>query len=137
MTLSDLARVIAVVKTAPRDLSMPTIRRRLRFLTQIGLGYLHLDRVAGSLSAGEAQRIRLASILGSGLTSLTLLLDEPTRGMHSSEVEALLGALKSLRDEGTRDRRRNDLQVMRAADYLIDMGPEAGQVVAGLWHEDS
>jgi excinuclease ABC subunit A len=128
MTLRELKQVMEAAKTTSRDLSLPTIRRRLEFLTQVGLGYLHLDRVAGTLSAGEAQRIRLASILGSGLTSLTLLLDEPTRGLHSSEVDALLGALKVLRDEGnTVVVVEHDPQVMRAADYLIDMGPDAGQ----------
>jgi excinuclease ABC subunit A len=128
MTLRELKQVMKAVKTTSRDLSLPTIHRRLEFLTQVGLGYLHLDRVAGTLSAGEAQRIRLASVLGSGLTSLTLLLDEPTRGLHPSEVDALLGALKVLRDEGnTVVVVEHDPQVMRAADYLIDMGPEAGQ----------
>ncbi len=128
MTLRELKRVMAEVETAPRDLSMPLIRRRLEFLTQVGLDYLHLDRVAGTLSAGEAQRIRLAGILGSGLTSLTLLLDEPTRGLHPSEVEALLSALKILRDEGnTVVVVEHDLQMMQAADHLIDMGPEAGE----------
>jgi excinuclease ABC subunit A len=128
MTLRELKRVLAGVKTTPRDLSLPTVRRRLEFLEQVGLGYLHLDRIAGTLSAGEAQRIRLASILGSGLTSLTLLLDEPTRGLHPSEVEAMLGALTALREEGnTIVVVEHDPQVMRSADHLIDMGPEAGQ----------
>jgi excinuclease ABC subunit A len=104
-----------------------TISRRLRFLAAVGLGYLHLDRVAGTLSAGEAQRIRLASLLGSGLTSLTLLLDEPTRGLHPSEVNALLEALESLRDEGnTVIVVEHDPLVMRSADHLIDCGPGAG-----------
>jgi excinuclease ABC subunit A len=128
MTLRELKRVMAVVKTSPRDLSLPMVRRRLEFLAQVGLDYLHLDRVAGTLSAGEAQRIRLAGILGSGLTSLTLLLDEPSRGLHPSEVDALLGALKMLRDEGnTVVVVEHDPQMMQAADHLIDMGPDAGQ----------
>jgi excinuclease ABC subunit A len=128
MTLRELKRVMEAVKTDSRDLSLPTIRRRLEFLIQVGLGYLHLDRVSGTLSAGEAQRIRLAGILGGRLTSLTLLLDEPTLGLHPSEVNALLGALKMLRDEGnTVVVVEHDPQVMRAADYLIDMGPEAGR----------
>lgn len=135
MTLGELKRVMAAVKSTPRDFSLPTVRRRLDFLTKVGLDYLHLDRIAGTLSAGEAQRIRLAGILGSGLTSLTLLLDEPTRGLHPSEVDALLRALKMLRDDGnTVVVVEHDPQVMRAADYLIDMGPGAGrsggQVVA-------
>jgi excinuclease ABC subunit A len=109
--------------------SLRTIRERLRFLIQVGLGYLHLDRVAGTLSAGEAQRIRLASLLGSGLTSLTLLLDEPTRGLHPCEVDALVAALAHLRDDGnTVIAVEHDPQVMLAADWLIDVGPGAGQL---------
>jgi excinuclease ABC subunit A len=109
--------------------SLRTIQQRLRFLIQVGLGYLHLDRVAGTLSAGEAQRIRLASLLGSGLTSLTLLLDEPTRGLHPCEVDALIAALARLRDEGnTVIVVEHDPQVMLAADWLIDVGPGAGQL---------
>ena len=84
----------------------------------MGLGYLHLDRVAATLSAGEAQRMRLAGLLGSGLTSLTVLLDEPTRGLHPSEVEALLAALPALRDEGnTVIVVEHDPLIIRAADH--------------------
>jgi excinuclease ABC subunit A len=109
--------------------SLRTIRERLHFLIQVGLGYLHLDRVAGTLSAGEAQRIRLAGLLGSGLTSLTLLLDEPTRGLHPAEVDALIAALAHLRDDGnTVIVVEHDPQVMAAADWLIDVGPGAGQL---------
>ena len=79
----------AIVLGTNASTSLHTIRQRLRFLIAVGLGYLHLDRVAGTLSAGEVQRVRLASLLGSGLTSLTLLLDEPTRGLHPVEVDAL------------------------------------------------
>ena len=64
------------------------------------MGYLHLNRETSTLSAGEAQRIKLAGLLGSGLTALTILLDEPSRGLHPSEVEALLSVLHELRDEG-------------------------------------
>jgi len=124
----------AVSAALARD-SLALIRRRLRFLQRVGLGYLHLDRMAGSLSAGEAQRIRLAGLMGSGLTALTLLIDEPTRGMHPSEVDALRDVLHDLRDEGhTLIVVEHDPSIMRAADHLIDMGPEAGtrggQVVA-------
>jgi excinuclease ABC subunit A len=104
------------------------VQQRLAFLLQVGLGYLHLDRDAATLSAGEAQRVKLAGLLGSGLTSLTVLLDEPTRGMHPSEVDALIGALEALRDEGhTVVVVEHDLEVIRAADHLIDMGPGAGR----------
>jgi len=116
-------------RTQMLNASLRTIQQRLHFLIQVGLGYLHLDRVAGTLSAGEAQRIRLASLLGSGLTSLTLLLDEPTRGLHPGEVDALVAALCSLRDEGnTVIVVEHDPQVMLAADWLIDVGPSAGQL---------
>jgi excinuclease ABC subunit A len=111
------------------------MQRRLRFLIQVGLGYLHLDRVAGTLSAGEVQRVRLAALLSSGLTSLTLLLDEPTRGLHPAEVQALLEALLELRREGnTVIVVEHDPLIWRAADHLIELGPGAGraggQVVA-------
>ncbi len=130
MPLATLQRVMAEIQTIRKDVafSLETIRHRLAFLIQVGLGYLHLDRIAGTLSAGEIQRIRLAGILGGGLTSLTLLLDEPTRGLHPSEVEALLMALTVLRDEGnTVIVVEHDPQVMLSADHLIDVGPGAGQ----------
>ncbi|RPI85005.1 MAG: ATP-binding cassette domain-containing protein, partial [Chloroflexi bacterium] len=101
---------------------------RLQFLMQVGLGYLNLDRPAGTLSAGEVQRIRLAGLLGSGLTSLTLLLDEPTRGLHPSEVKALIDALIHLRNGGnTVIVVEHEPLVMESAGYLIDMGPGAGE----------
>jgi excinuclease ABC subunit A len=100
---------------------------RLSFLVKVGLGYVHLDRLASTLSAGEAQRIRLAGLLGSGLVSLTVLLDEPSRGMHPSEVGALVDVLKALRDEGnTVVVVEHDPEVIWAADHLIDMGPGPG-----------
>ena len=109
--------------------SLLTARRRLKFLVQVGLGYLNLDRVAGSLSAGEIQRTRLAGLLGSGLTSLTLLLDEPTRGLHPVEVDALLEALYGLRDEGnTVVVVEHDPLIISASDHILDMGPGAGQL---------
>jgi len=109
------------------DPSLNTSRQRLRFLVQVGLGYLHLDRLSASLSAGEAQRVRLASLLGSTLTSLTVLLDEPSRGLHPCELESLLAALLQLRDEGnTVIVVEHDPLLIGAADKLIDMGPGAG-----------
>lgn len=139
MPVSELAQVLQTlpewrdsVETVKSSVgsSLHTARRRLRFLLQVGLGYLHLNRVSATLSAGEAQRIKLAGLLGSGLTSLTVLLDEPTRGLHPSEVEALLAALIELRDEGnTVIVVEHDPVLIRAADHLIDLGPGAG--VAG------
>jgi excinuclease ABC subunit A len=108
--------------------SLAKITRRLRFLLQVGLGYLHLNRLSNTLSAGEAQRVQLAGLLGSGLTSLTVLLDEPSRGLHPAEVEALIEALLELRDEGnTVIVVEHDPVLIRAADHLIDLGPGAGE----------
>jgi excinuclease ABC subunit A len=115
--------------------SLEIARRRAHFLTRVGLGYLHLDRPSGTLSAGEAQRIRLAGLLGSQLTALTVLLDEPSRGLHPSEVETLVEALRELCAAGnTVVVVEHEPLFMRAADFLVDMGPGAGadggQVVA-------
>jgi excinuclease ABC subunit A len=117
------------------ETSLNMIRKRLRFLCQVGIGYLHLNRPTGTLSAGEAQRIQLASLLGSELTALTILVDEPSRGMHPSELEALRDALQELRDEGnTVIVVEHDLLLIQAADHIIDVGPGAGtaggQIVA-------
>lgn len=140
MPLEELDRVVESQHVPEGSLlllsgSLETVQRRLRFLIQVGLGYLRLDRVAGTLSAGEVQRVRLTALLSGGLTSLTLLLDEPTRGLHPGEVQALLDALQELRREGnTVIVVEHDPLILRAADYLIDMGPGAGrqggQVVA-------
>jgi len=107
--------------------SLRTIEKRLKFLNQMGLSYLNLNRVSGSLSAGEAQRVKLAGLLGSELTGLTVLLDEPSRGLHPREVNTLLGALKELRDEGnTVIIVEHDPEIIKQADHIIDMGPGAG-----------
>ena len=107
--------------------SLKLARERLSFLRDVGLGYLHLDRVAGSLSAGEAQRIRLASLLGGGLRSLIVLLDEPSRGMHPREIKALINAIVRLRNQGnTVIVVEHDPLFITASDHIIDMGPEAG-----------
>ena len=132
MPLEELEELLKTAPDPPTEMplaktSLNVVRRRLRFLRQVGLGYLHLNRPTGTLSAGEAQRIQLASLLGSGLTSLTILIDEPSRGMHPSELEALREALQELRDEGnTVIIAEHDLLLIRAADYVIDLGPGAG-----------
>jgi excinuclease ABC subunit A len=132
MPLEELEELLKTVPDPPPEIplaktSLNVARRRLRFLRQVGLGYLHLNRPTGTLSAGEAQRIQLASLLGSDLTSLTILIDEPSRGMHPSELEALKRALQELRDEGnTVIIAEHDLLFIRAADYVIDLGPGAG-----------
>jgi len=107
--------------------SFKIILNRLEFLIKTGLGYINLNRVAESLSAGEAQRVRLAGLLGSELTSLTVLLDEPSRGLHPSELITLIKVLMELRDNGnTIITIEHDPLFMEFADYIIDMGPGAG-----------
>lgn len=132
LTLDELTRILEdfSLEADPENLafsSLQIVLRRLRFLIQVGLPYLHLGRPAGTLSAGEAQRVRLAGLLGSGLTSLTILLDEPSRGLHPSEVNALISALRMLRDEGNSVIVvEHEPSIIRAADYLVEMGPGAG-----------
>jgi excinuclease ABC subunit A len=104
------------------------IQRRLRFLVQVGLDYLSLERAADSLSGGEAQRIRLAAQLGAGLQGVLYVLDEPSIGLHARDHGRLLGALLGLRDLGnTVVVVEHDEATLRAADWLVDVGPEAGR----------
>ncbi len=104
------------------------IRSRLRFLNDVGLGYLSLDRPAESLSGGEAQRIRLASQIGSGLTGVMYVLDEPSIGLHQRDNGRLIETLGRLRDLGnTVIVVEHDEETIRAADHVIDMGPGAGE----------
>jgi excinuclease ABC subunit A len=101
---------------------------RLRFLTDVGLTYLSLDRMAGTLSGGEAQRIRLASQIGSGLTGVMYVLDEPSIGLHQRDNDRLIATLKHLRDLGnTVLVVEHDEEAIRAADHVVDMGPGAGE----------
>jgi excinuclease ABC subunit A len=103
------------------------IRRRLRFLNEVGLGYLTLDRASATLSGGEAQRIRLATQLGSGLVGVCYVLDEPTIGLHQRDNERLLNSIRRLVDLGnTVIVVEHDEDVIRAADTLVDIGPGAG-----------
>ncbi len=103
------------------------VRERLRFLVDVGLDYLGLDRSAGTLSGGEAQRIRLASQVGSGLTGVLYILDQPSIGLHQRDNERLLGTLKRLRDLGnTVIVVEHDEDAIRAADHVVDLGPGAG-----------
>jgi excinuclease ABC subunit A len=104
------------------------VRERLRFLVDVGLDYLTLGRSAESLSGGEAQRIRLATQIGSRLVGVLYILDEPSIGLHQRDNARLLGTLEQLRDLGnTVIVVEHDEETMRAADYLIDMGPGAGK----------
>src|SRR6185436_18054459 len=100
---------------------------RLKFLNDVGLNYLTLDRSAETLSGGEAQRIRLASQIGSGLTGVMYVLDEPSIGLHQRDNARLIGTLRHLRDIGNSVIVvEHDEDMIRAADHLIDMGPGAG-----------
>jgi len=104
------------------------IRERLRFLVDVGLDYLTLSRTAATLSGGEAQRIRLATQIGSGLTGVLYILDEPSIGLHQRDNERLIRTLKRLRDLGnTLIVVEHDEETMRAADWIVDMGPGAGE----------
>ncbi len=103
------------------------VRARLEFLQEVGLDYLSLDRTSGTLSGGEAQRIRLATQLGAGLSGVLYVLDEPSIGLHAADTGRLIGALLRLRDLGnTVVVVEHDEEIIRAADRVIDMGPGAG-----------
>lgn len=104
------------------------IRTRLSFLVDVGLGYLTLDRLSNSLSGGESQRINLATSLGSSLVGSLYILDEPSIGLHSRDTQRLIHVLLRLRDLGnTVIVVEHDEDIMRAADYIVDIGPEAGR----------
>ena len=104
------------------------IRQRLKFLNDVGLEYLTLDRLASTLSGGEAQRIQLATSLGSRLVGACYVLDEPSIGLHSRDTGRLIRILEELRELGnTIVVVEHDPDVMRAADHIVDLGPGAGE----------
>ncbi len=104
------------------------IRERLSFMINVGLDYLTLDRAAGTLSGGEAQRIRLATQIGSQLMGVLYVLDEPSIGLHQRDNGRLINTLKGMRDLGnTVLVVEHDEDTMRAADWIIDLGPGAGK----------
>jgi excinuclease ABC subunit A len=120
LTLSEKQQIIA-------DRVLKELHARLNFLINVGLSYLTLSRAAGTLSGGEAQRIRLATQIGSGLTGVLYILDEPSIGLHQRDNDKLLGTLKELQSLGnTLIVVEHDEDTMRSADYVIDMGPGAG-----------
>jgi excinuclease ABC subunit A len=124
----DGIRVSPQREAAVRPL-VRSIGDRLAFLEQVGLGYLSLDRSAATMSAGEAQRVHLATQLGARLSGVLYVLDEPTAGLHPADATRLLGTLDELRDLGnTLVVVEHDEQTMRAADHLVEMGPGAGEL---------
>ncbi|MCM1255516.1 MAG: excinuclease ABC subunit UvrA [Duncaniella sp.] len=105
------------------------ITNRISYLVEVGLGYLTLDRLSSTLSGGESQRINLATSLGSSLVGSLYIIDEPSIGLHSRDTDRLISVLKKLRDLGnTVVVVEHDEEIMRAADYLIDVGPDAGRL---------
>ncbi len=132
ISLMEAAEFFTSLKLDRRQLKIAgellhEIRSRLRFLLDVGLGYLSLGRSAPTLSGGESQRIRLASQIGSGLTGVLYVLDEPTIGLHPRDNDRLIAALHRLRDLGnTLLMVEHDREVIGAADHLIDFGPGAG-----------
>ncbi|MGQ9634610.1 MAG: excinuclease ABC subunit UvrA [Bryobacteraceae bacterium] len=116
-------------QSAAAEKVLAEIRQRLKFLCDVGLEYLTLDRLSATLSGGEAQRIQLATCLGSRLVGACYVLDEPSIGLHSRDTERLIRILKDLRDLGnTVLVVEHDADLMRAADYIIDLGPGAGEM---------
>lgn len=123
-----LPSLLNAKEMAIANLILREITARLRFLLDVGLSYLSLDRGADTLSGGEAQRIRLATQIGSGLTGVLYILDEPSIGLHQRDNTRLLATLKHLRDLGnTVIVVEHDEETIRAADYVVDIGPGAGK----------
>ncbi len=132
MTVADAQRFLAELKLPGRrgeiaDKILKEVNDRLRFLNNVGLDYLTLDRAAETLSGGEAQRIRLASQIGAGLVGVMYILDEPSIGLHQRDNQRLLDTLLHLRDLGnTVIVVEHDEEAIRTADHVVDMGPGAG-----------
>ncbi len=132
VSIRDCLVRVSEMRLTPRqaqigDLALREVKARLQFLLDVGLDYLTLDRTAMTLSGGEAQRIRLATQIGSGLTGVLYVLDEPSIGLHQRDNDRLLATLTRLRDLGnTLIVVEHDEDTIRAADYLVDIGPGAG-----------
>ncbi len=133
LPIYDLQKAVNDLRLTPAKeqiakLILKEIRSRVGFLVEVGLDYLTLSRPTGSLSGGEAQRIRLATQIGSGLVGVAYILDEPSIGLHQRDNDRLLRSLKELRDLGnTLIVVEHDEDTMRAADWIVDIGPGAGQ----------
>ena len=146
LTVEDAAKFFAGVHLSPEEAEiaerlLEEIRERLRFLNDVGLEYLTLDRLSSTLSGGEAQRIQLATSLGSRLVGTLYVLDEPSIGLHSRDTHRLIKILQDLRDLGnTILVVEHDPDIMRTADRILDLGPGAGEnggklVAAGTYEE--
>ena len=138
LPLDELSPIIESFKLSKYDAEVAKrllyeIKSRIGFLLKVGLGYLNLNRTSNTLSGGESQRINLATSMGSSLVGSIYILDEPSIGLHSRDTENLIEVLKNLRDLGnTVIVVEHDEDVMRAADYIIDIGPEAGYLGGDL-----
>jgi excinuclease ABC subunit A len=134
LTIRDATRFFDALQLSERDAQiarrvLKEIRERLGFLTHVGLDYLTLDRAAGTLSGGEGQRIRLATQIGSSLVGVLYILDEPSIGLHQRDNRRLLETLRRLRDLGnTVLVVEHDEETIRSADYVVDLGPGAGEL---------
>ena len=132
MSIKELQEYLQTMQLSKQQLLigeeiLKEIRARVGFLVDVGLNYLSLSRMTGTLSGGEAQRIRLATQIGSGLVGVAYILDEPSIGLHQRDNDRLLATLKHLRDLGnTVIVVEHDEDTMREADYIVDVGPEAG-----------
>jgi len=133
LSVSEALRFFADVELTPTqafiaERVIQEINERLRFLDSVGVGYLTLSRAAGTLSGGEAQRIRLATQIGAGLVGVLYILDEPSIGLHQRDNRKLTATLERLRDQGnTVIVVEHDEDMMRSADHIVDMGPGAGE----------
>ena len=133
MSISDCADFLAELKLNSRDKKiaervLKEVNERLRFLVDVGLDYLSLNRAAGTLSGGEAQRIRLATQIGSGLVGVLYVLDEPSIGLHQRDNHRLIETLVRLRDMGnTLIVVEHDEDTIKVADWVVDIGPGAGE----------
>lgn len=133
MTIDDTQKFFEKLVLSPFDVDvarriLEELRRRLKYLVDVGIGYLSLDRLSNTLSGGESQRINLATALGSSLVGSLYVLDEPSIGLHPRDNDKLISILKSLRDVGnTVIVVEHDADMMHEADVIVDMGPNAGE----------
>ncbi|MEU8511298.1 excinuclease ABC subunit UvrA [Kitasatospora sp. NPDC048722] len=143
MSISDCAEFLGAMKLSARDKQiaervLKEVNERLRFLVDVGLDYLSLDRAAGTLSGGEAQRIRLATQIGSGLVGVLYVLDEPSIGLHQRDNHRLIETLVRLRDIGnTLIVVEHDEDTIKTADWVVDIGPGAGEHGGKVVHSGS